>query len=196
MGKTAVTRIFIIISIIMLFISSGISLMNLKEFQRISSGMNVLDMRLTYSPGQVSSLLDHIGYEGRRFYCLFLIEDFVFIIFFAIIQSLIISRLIKKNSVHSRWHNLIFLPYARAFFDVFENVMLFILLVKYPLQLRAIAFMANVMTVSKWISLALIMIVIMINSAILIYRSIILFFRRKEYGKTNKDYRLNQQSQN
>ena len=100
MNKKLIKRFFIIFSVIMFLVSAVIVIQN-EVIIKNTFGLTVLDMRLSYNLENVYDFFTGIKADGRLLYRMFLLEDFVFIIFFAVVQYLLLSRLIVKMITQS-----------------------------------------------------------------------------------------------
>ncbi|MHB8063104.1 MAG: hypothetical protein ACYDG2_10805 [Ruminiclostridium sp.] len=79
-----------------------------------------------------------------------------------ITQSLIIACLLKNLIWQSKWTLLYLLPIIRGLFDILENASIIILLLNYLRRFYGIATAAGVVTLFKWITMAITMAVIII----------------------------------
>lgn len=116
-----------------------------------------LDMRYGgYSLSDIYSRLHDVELAGRQAYVQFLWIDFIFIIVFAILVSLIFSALARKAGLGKKTIvNL--LPFLRGILDMIENILILTLISRYPSQLHAVAAVASFVTVSKFVVLGVVM---------------------------------------
>ncbi|MBN1699145.1 MAG: flavodoxin family protein [Spirochaetales bacterium] len=174
------------ISLVLSAIFAGFVLSDLSVFTKIGNGVPVPDMQFYYTPSHVTSLFEKIGDAGRRFYMIFLLKDYGFIIFSALMQSSIIARLLDRNN--ARYHRLIavMLPWVKGIFDGLENLFLLVLLSSFTYSNPGIIAIASFMTTAKWISFAAVMAVIIGNTMQCALRHIISTTRRKPMNKPIK----------
>lgn len=130
------------------------------RIQEVSQGAGILDMHIFYSKTEVYSLLEQLQPEGRRVYIKLLMGfDFAFPALYAITFSLIVSMLYRSSG---RWiiRSLVWLPFVVGIFDWSENVSIIMVLLKYPVTSVA-AYAAGFLTLGKWISIWLSLVVVL-----------------------------------
>jgi hypothetical protein len=172
MRKIDKPRLFIIITAVLFLITGGISLFHQNRLMQMSGGLTVLDMHLSYSSEEASDLFNNLGPAGRESYIAFLLLDFIFIIFFALIQYFIMAYLLKKVSPDSKWQKLAYLPYIRGAFDALENLFILLMLFYFPDRMPVMAGAANLSTILKWLSMSVIMAVALGGGIMLTWKSI------------------------
>lgn len=153
---------YIVISTVILFF-----------FGSLTRGMaETLDMKFYYSPDMAYKIINNLGYQGTKSYIGFLISDFGVIIFLAVTQMLIIACLLKKLAKQEKRVPFYFPPIVRGIFDLFENTLIMIMLLNYPVTFPVAAGAAGVMTLLKWVSMAVTMAVIIILTVKLVYETV------------------------
>lgn len=145
-------------NIIMLFIAFVIILIAMNkgpigsaELMKLSGGVGMIDMELGYSPAIAYGMLYNMGSAGRQLYSALLCLDFLFITVFMFLQSLVISKLLKKSGAAEHFKTLSLLPFAGGILDAVENIFILILLFMYPAELVLTAQISNIITILKFI---------------------------------------------
>lgn len=148
-NKKYIIPVFVLFVLVITVIEIGpFGTIKLKE---ISGGTGMLDMQFGYNPLQVNNMLDTIGAAGRQLYAKLLGLDFIFAVVFMLLQSLMITALLRKVESGGRFQILNMLPFLRSGLDIVENTFILLLLFYYPGQLPVVVSIASVFTISKWI---------------------------------------------
>lgn len=119
----------------------------------LDSGFKSLDMRMRYTPAEVFGCFDGVGKEGQRLLMSMWRLDFVFIIFFWLVMTVV-----AHNVVQIFWLNTVMLVVAtlRALCDITENICLMRTCTAYPAKrMERAAAGANIATMAKWCMTAL-----------------------------------------
>jgi len=125
--------------------------------------LDPLDLFFSYSPAIVYPLLEEYGENGRAFYALFeMTADAVYPIIYTLLFCSLIgyawkSFILKKFQLAL----LIFTPFLVLVFDYAENTCIVVLLKNYPTQIDWLVNLSSIFTSSKWISLALCVLVLL-----------------------------------
>lgn len=152
LSKNLISRLLVIsILILALMIMKKIEL----GFLVYSNGAKTLDMRFGYNATDVFNLFTTLRVEGRSIYVEYLCDDFIFIASFAIVQNYILKFAIGKEMLNSKWRTLLSIAYLRAFFDVTENIIILILLNRFPSMLSFLITIASNVTRFKFILLGI-----------------------------------------
>ena len=126
-----------------------------RAMKALVPGGGVLDMEFAWSSRRAASLFEALGLSGRTLYRGFLGLNFVYAICSAWFQSLTISRLFLKAGLPERFGLVNMLPYAKAVFDLLENVLIFIALSAFstslPTAFPGLTITASLATSAKWI---------------------------------------------
>lgn len=144
--KTILPAFLLFITVLILMLKGPFGSERIKE---LSAGLGTLDMRFLYSPSDAAELFERLGAAGRQTYTRLLTFDFAFLLSYMMMQSLLISALIRKANLPERWNKLNLLPILRSLLDAIENCLLLVLLTAYPVQYPAIAVIASVITTVK-----------------------------------------------
>lgn len=173
LSKTLIIRLFVMLILIFaLMIMKKIE----SDFLVYSNGAKTLDMRFGYNVSDVLNLFTMLRIEGRSIYVEYLCYDFIFIASFAIVQNYILKFAMGKEMLKSNWRILLFIAYFRGFFDVIENIIILILLNRFPSMLSFLITIASNVTRFKFILLGIWLLVIPI---ILVAR---LIMKKKQRG--------------
>jgi hypothetical protein len=152
LSKTLIIRLLVILILIL-------ALMIMKKIESgflvYSNGAKTLDMRFGYNATDVLNLFTTLSVEGRSIYVEYLCDDFIFIASFAIVQNYILKFVIGKEMLNSTWRTLLSIAYLRAFFDVTENIIILILLNRFPSMLTFLITIASNVTKFKFILLGI-----------------------------------------
>jgi len=154
------------------YLASSIVLLSFFLIRMRSDDGNYLDMRFGYSSKDAYKVINDLGIMGRSSYLSFLGIDFGIIAFFSISMLLLIAILLKKLKMNDKWTFTYLLPLVRGVFDIFENIFIMLILLKYPKRLDTIAEIGGIMTRFKWIFMIITMALIIIFAAMLLIKSI------------------------
>jgi hypothetical protein len=113
----------------------------IRGIRTYDSTFRLFDMRFHYSSKEVFRVFEVLGREGRQAYQRFLILDFIFIICFLTIMLMVTNLAFDEQSIK---RCLSVICVLRAVFDIMENILLFILLYRYPV------FHSNLVRVCAW----------------------------------------------
>lgn len=152
LSKICFTRLLIILILITALVTMEIIE---RGFLAHSNGAKLLDMRFGYDMADVFQLFKTLGVEGRSIYIRYLCDDFIFIASFAIVQNYILKFTMSKAMLNSKWRILLAIAYLRAFFDATENIILLILLNKFPLIFSLLVTIVSSVTKLKFILLVI-----------------------------------------
>ena len=135
-----------------------------------------------YQPENVYRWLDGIGSSGRQAYLMNLLLDFLFILVFMVLLSLIIAYLVEKSGLGKQLGLVIILPVLRGILDIVENCFMLKILSDYPNKLPAIVSISSMVTVSKFIVLDVIIVVLI---GLLVFFAWKTLYRRKVFSGRN-----------
>lgn len=148
-NKKYIISVFLLFVLVITVMEIGpVGSIKLKE---LSGGTGMLDMQFGYSRLQVNNMLDTIGAAGRQLYAKLLGLDFIFAVVFMLLQSLLITALLRKAEVGGKFLILNMLPFFRSALDMTENIFILLLLFYYPVQLPVVVSIASTITSLKWI---------------------------------------------
>ena len=159
---------YLIISIVILFFLL---------FSMRSVDGNYLDMRFGYNADEAFNVISNLGVMGRKSYLSYLGLDFGVIIFLSMTLLLIIAILLKELKRNDKWAILYLFPLARGICDIFENILIMIIIFIYPKRLDGVANTSGMVTKFKWI----LMIITMIFIAIFIFIVLVKKIRFKKH---------------
>jgi hypothetical protein len=137
--------------LVLLIIAAFVLLINLPiadpDLVRMS-----LDGQFAYTPEHAFSAVASYGEEGRIQMIWIHIADFILIFFYTSMFCLLISWLFKHSfKLDSRMQQLNLVPLLGGFFDTMENIWILILILAYPAQPKAVAWLSTFFTTSKYI---------------------------------------------
>jgi hypothetical protein len=122
------------------------------RLKALSGGAGMLDMlQFGYSETTAYGVLAQIGPAGRTLYAQLLGLDVVFAIVYMLMQSVLLTNLLRRANVTGHWRLLNLLPWLRSGLDLLENGALFGLLSSFPARLSALVFVASTLTQLKWL---------------------------------------------
>lgn len=143
------TVLLLLFSLVVVLFTMQIGTNGMKKFD---STAEMLDMsKLGYSAAMAYGLLDNLGSTGRLIYIQQLGIDFLFAVVYAFFQSVMISGLMKRGQVDTRWQPLNLLPFLRSAFDMMENCFILSIIFQYPARLIGLVTIASTITVIKWV---------------------------------------------
>ena len=129
-----------------------------------------IDLTFGFSPERTLQMVEDYGDAGRAYYAqvaltIDIIYPIVYALLFAVILTLIYSRLIGGPV---KYLNL--LPFVAMFFDYLENITIVSMLKNYPEQSEAMATLCELFKLFKWMIFALILFLIIYGLIKLIFR--------------------------
>jgi len=119
------------------------------RIKALSAGFGTLDMRFGYQTSEVASLFGQLGTAGRRDYTHLLLLDFGFMLVYMLLQSLLITALMRKVQLPARFDRLNLLPFLRSALDAAENLLLLSLLAAFPKTSTVVVTIASMLTIVK-----------------------------------------------
>jgi hypothetical protein len=131
-----------------------VSVLNIADarIKQLSSGLGVPDLLQGFTAAELHARLEAFGDEGRRVYLRAELVDLVYPLvygfFFAFLIALPARRLLREGSP---WRLLCLAPLAATLLDYLENACFFTLLLRWPARLDAVASLACVFNVGKWL---------------------------------------------
>ncbi len=153
-------RRFFIPLLLMLF--GVLLIMHQLTFRIKGMYQEIPDMRYWgYNMHSLKEFLDKIGVIGRNDFIKNLYVDFLFILLFMLITSLFITYLTRKADIHSSLRYLNLLPFTRSLLDAGENIMLLFICMHYPSKFPVLASISSVVTITKFVVLWSMVIVIL-----------------------------------
>lgn len=122
-----------------------------------SGGTGPIDLLFFYTPEQVYKMVESYGETGRTSYRLFeltgdIIYPIVYTLFFALAITWLFQRGFPSNSTMHQYNAV---PFGAWLFDLFENLSIVAMLSVFPSTPAALAWMATVFTMLKWLFVAL-----------------------------------------
>ncbi len=155
-----------------LFLLFAIVLIPLFGANPFHESVRLLDVRFWYTETDVRELFCFLDEEGRAAYTFFsLYIDMLYPIAYSLFLVLILGLLFTKSSInHILVLRLRFLPIGIAFFDYIENIIILLLLNKFPGISSVLVKFGAIVTLSKWIVFAvtfillLFLIIFLLNS--------------------------------
>lgn len=119
--------------------------------------VNILDLLFNYSEEQAYAQLSAYGEIGRQV-CLAstLILDTIFPLVFGSFFALLLAHLFQ----HTRYKWVVLLPIIVVVLDYVENTHIALMLINFPERMPLIAYTGSIFTNAKWITMALIGLVI------------------------------------
>jgi hypothetical protein len=115
----------------------------------LNSGQGMLDMRFGYTAESVYSMFGLIGEHGRLLYTQLLGLDYLFTVVYMLLQTLLITALMRKAGVHERFKLLNLIPLLRCLLDLLENTLLYFLLISYPVENGSLVNFCSIVTMVK-----------------------------------------------
>lgn len=130
------------------------------------------DMRYWgYNMHSLKEFLDKLGAIGRGDFIKNLYVDFLFILLFMLFTSLFITYLTRKADIHSSLGYLNLLPFIRSLLDVGENIMLLFICMHYPSKFPMLASVCSAVTITKFVILwSMVIVMLWLYSIILVKR--------------------------
>lgn len=111
-----------------------------------------LDGRVGYTASEALSAVASYGDDGRVQMIWIHLADFMLVVVYTTMFSLSLSWLLRRSFVpESRMQKLNLVPVLGGLFDVLENIWIITLLLLYPDQPTAVAWLAAIFTMGKYI---------------------------------------------
>ncbi len=112
----------------------------------------IIDVMYAYTPAQVYELIPAYGEQGRQFYAVTeLTVDLAYPILYNLLLSVLMAMIFRGAfSSGSQWHKLPLLPLASWLADYLENAGITLMLVSYPQELDALAWVTSLFSTAKW----------------------------------------------
>ena len=111
-----------------------------------------LDGQFAYTPEQAFSMVASYGDAGRVQMIWIHLADFILITFYTAMFCLSISWLFQRGfKPDSRMQRLNVVPILGGFFDAMENVWIITMILVYPAQPIAVAWLSTISTMGKYI---------------------------------------------
>ena len=111
-----------------------------------------LDGQFAYTPEQAFSMVASYGDAGRVQMIWIHLADFILITFYTAMFCLSISWLFQRGfKLDSRMQRLNVVPILGGFFDAMENVWIITMILVYPAQPIAVAWLSTISTMGKYI---------------------------------------------
>lgn len=125
-----------------------------EEFLAHSQGLGKLDMRMGYTPEDVTLLFTALGPRGSLVYARFLILDVFFIFCFAVVQAGLTKRALQSRFSDRLVRVAMLAAWIRAALDLLENALIYAMM-QLPGIHPAITAVCSVVTILKFIVLLL-----------------------------------------
>jgi hypothetical protein len=139
---------------LLLMLFGVLSIMNRLTSRIKSMHQEIPDMRYWgYNMHSLKEFLDQISAIGREDFVKNLYVDFLFILLFMIFTSLFITYLTRKADIHSSLRYLNLLPILRSLLDVGENIIFLFICTNYPSEFPMLASIGSVVTITKFVVL-------------------------------------------
>jgi len=111
-----------------------------------------LDGQFAYTPEQAFSVVTSYGDDGRTQMIWIHLADFILITFYTLMFCLSISWLFQRGfKLDSRVQILNLVPILGGFLDLMENIWIITLILSYPAQPTALAWLSTISTMGKYI---------------------------------------------
>ena len=146
-NKKFILPLLILLIVILVFMERGP--FGSGKLRELSGGTGMLDMQFGYGADQAYAMLGKIGGTGRQLYTKLLSLDFLFALVYMVLQSLLITALLKKANLNDRFTKLNLLPLVRSALDVAENCLLLFLIISFPVQHTAAVWISSAITMMK-----------------------------------------------
>lgn len=116
-------------------------------------GVQPLDLMIFASPEKIFAMIERYGEFGRPFYrnvelTVDIIYPIIYLFFFGLTISWLFQRGFAANSPMRKYNTL---PLGAWFFDLLENIAIVTLLLMFPAQPTALAWVLILLTTIKWL---------------------------------------------
>ena len=136
--------------------------------------VSIIDVMFAYTPAQVYELVSAYGEQGRQLYAVTeLTVDLAYPILYNSLLGLLMAIIFRSAfSSVSPWQKLPLLPLASWLADYLENVGITIMLMSYPQELDALAWVTSVFSTAKWTVGGACVILIVIGLVVLLVKKL------------------------
>jgi hypothetical protein len=156
-GLTHIATGRAVIVALLLWLGAGFVLFQLGPYAELSDmapGLAPLDARLGYAWTDMEIYLAVLGESGRRLYRVFLIADLGNAILMASAMSLLLVFLTTRLGLEGSWiGNVAFAPIAAGILDLLENVLLLVMLHRFPDIAESLASAGSTTTALKLLTM-------------------------------------------
>lgn len=123
------------------------------KIEAVSGGTGPIDLQIFYTPEKVYSMVASYGEAGRASYRTFeLTGDIIYPIVYTLFFALLITWLFQRGfAVDSQMQKLNVIPFGGWLFDLLENLGIVTMLSVYPSTPPALAWVAAIFTLVKWL---------------------------------------------
>jgi hypothetical protein len=123
------------------------------KIEAASGGIGPIDLQIFYTPEKVYSMVAAYGETGRADYRTFeLTGDIVYPIIYTLFFALLITWLFRRGfAANSPLQKLNVVPVGGWLFDLLENLSIVTMLSIYPSTPSALAWIAAIFTLVKWL---------------------------------------------
>jgi hypothetical protein len=138
-----------------------------------AAGLPLPDTWIGYTPEELYRGYEVFGVEGRRWYQLFLVGDFLYPLLFAAASGAVIVLALKRIgrlSGSGRW--LLLAPLAVLLLDWVENGIQFFLVSAFPRRFDGLASFAAVITAAKMGLINLVLILVVLAGAVVLLTAV------------------------
>jgi len=153
---------FTVLITLVIFLLFTILVLPAESAKSTALGLEVSpDTMLFYTASRLYNIAQSFGIEGRRFY---IHQRFTFDLLWPIAYGAFLfvtsTYFIIKLNLSKRFYTYLWLPIIAVAFDYLENMMTALVMYRYPNKTYVIDMLAGVMTLFKWVILALAFIVL------------------------------------
>lgn len=123
------------------------------QVKSISRGTEIPDLNFGNSADHIYQTMESFGKYGRQYYLTrFFVVDYIYAIFYASFYSYTIAFLLRKIGIKKkRLFYICLLPILGMFFDWLENLLLGLVIMKWPDKGTALCVLSNICTMTKFL---------------------------------------------
>lgn len=129
--------------------------------------LDILEYQNPWTPNEVHYALNSYGTKGRQAYLSYLFYDVIFVIARTIPIAVICAWAYKKAPEAIRPG--VWMPIANLSFDLFENLLIFILIKLFPQRIQALEYLTAFIIQLKWFTFKVTLVLIFVSLLVGIY---------------------------
>ena len=137
----------------------------------------ILELQFFYTPNDAYQMIESYGEVGRTAYLTHLVYDIVFLILYSILFTLILSKLYitihgepSEENIQRNWN---LLPFIVGFLDVLENMIIAVMISRFPHDLGYLPVFTVSVTTIKMIFTGVLLLILLYRLGQVIRNSII-----------------------
>ncbi len=138
--------LLVAVQLVFLYAFHGLFPFSVEKIAAISGGEGLPDAKMYYTYQQLYLLFQHYGSSGRQMYLQLQVVDMVYPLIYSTLLASLLFLIFKKT----RLQVVVVIPFAAAFFDYIENILLRMSVLSFPHMHAGMVETAALATFAKW----------------------------------------------